>query len=183
MFSWYWLSVKGHCSTKEVFFNINVLNLKFPFRLDLFVLTLFLHSNNLTLNPMLTRQTRKNVDLGQESGHRSRQVQVVHPSSSYLHLDISGEEGRPSLGGFPSISVIQAPNVPIIISSDPASNIPIILPSIVSLPGRNRKLKNKNKESKKKRSKKNKARKKAENKEKKNLEKRQKRKKEKLGAT
>lgn len=91
----------------------------------------------------------------------------------------SGAENRPSSGGLPSISVVQAPNVPIIISTDTASNIPIVLPSIANLPGRNRKLKNKNKENKKKKSKKNKARKKSENK--KNQEKRKKRKKERLG--
>jgi hypothetical protein len=86
------------------------------------------------------------------------------------------------VAGIPSIVVVQAPNVPIIISNNPASNIPIILPPIVSLPGQKKKLRSKNKETKKTRSKNNKARNKEQKKEKKKQEKRLKKNKEKMSS-
>jgi len=67
----------------------------------------------------------------------------------------TGEEQRPS--AVAGITIVQAPNVPAVISPNPASNIPIELPTIIELP-RQRK---KNKGRKKTRGKKNKTRKNA----------------------
>ena len=75
-----------------------------------------------------------------------------------ITLMIAGEEERPS-AGIPSITVVQAPNVPIIVSTNPANNIPIIVPALHRLPGQRKSNKTKNKGRNKARAKKNKDRK------------------------
>ena len=100
------------------------------------------------------------------------------------HLNVLAED-TPNMPFIPSVSVVQTPNIPIPISNSPENNIPIILPSIIALPGRKNKLrtnKEGRKETKKNRSKKNKSRIKGEKKEKKKKEKRLKKKKEKKRA-
>jgi len=92
-----------------------------------------------------------------------------------------GEQERPGPGATSGIAIVQAPNVPIIISNNPASNIPIELPTIVSLPFKRKKSKE-NKRMRSKKTKKNKARKNGGKKEKKKQEKRKRKKKDKIEA-
>ena len=94
---------------------------------------------------------------------------------------VSGEQERPGPGATSGIAIVQAPNVPIIISNNPASNIPIELPTIVSLPFKRKKSKE-NKRMRSKKTKKNKARKNGGKKENKKQEKRKRKKKDKIEA-
>ena len=74
----------------------------------------------------------------------------------------------------PNIAIVQSPNVPVVISTNPASNIPILLPAILRESVKNKKARNKNKENKKRKLKKHRNRKKALNKTKRKNEKKQK---------